>query len=175
MLNSPARFSGLSLPDIFLHLQNFVAHSENNSCIEIGLSPDGPIVPIRKRTYKIKSSNLIVNIRVSDIGRNQIININRSLSALGFQITKRRSQKRKLLSQIHVSVPIDSDCFNQSIRQIFWQICRELSISWPPEFAIGYAMDEIPKGMPGKFECRYGLYLLGYKLGLIVGKISRIF
>ena len=172
MLSSPAKFSSLSLPDMLLHLQNFAGQSENNSCIEIGISPDGPITPVRKRSYKIKPSNLLVNIRVSDVGRGHIADINKSLSALGFQISNRRSLKRKLLSQVQVSVPIHSDNFSQSIRQIFHEICRELKISWPPEFAIGYPMNEIPKGMPGKFECTYRSYLLGYKLGLIAGKIK---
>ncbi len=175
MRSYPAWFDSLEPEQLHAHLRYLANDLGDNSRIEIELCNRNIQIPVTKQEYRRKAPTIALLLRVSYVGREPLEAIYKKLNNDTYNLRIRRSAKKKLLSQLSVLFKTDDPMYPIKAVSILESICTELGEAWPTTLAVGYAIHEVNKTLPGIFSCNNPFWKAGHTIGRVVGTVASKF
>ncbi len=175
MSEYPFLYENVDFELVNAHLRYLATNNDGIVRIEIEIFPD-IFIPILKQVNVKKKPNIAVVARVSDLGRTTLKLIEKDVTYADLRIHKRRSVKKKLISQLKFVVPIEGENYPLTlIIEILKKVCVTMDKETPKYVAIGYSYGCKQTELPGTFVStdpywNAGNYI-GEKLGWLMSKI----
>ena len=169
----PVRFVGITEDAITAHLRYCASSLRPGDPVEFLLCDAGVVIPMVKRVYRRKSSALDLLLRSGSLGRDNLVELRKLLSAEGYDLRLSFTSKYKLLSRIVVALPLEGGMTSVNGVNVLHSVAAILALSWPCQMTIGYALGSEDHHLPGEIVYRDPLRNAGYQLGKSIGKLLR--
>ena len=159
-----------SLSELNAHLQYLRSTMRNDSCLFISFLDQIVEIPIYKREFKTKPTEIAPLVRTSSVGRAELANLRDSLSADGYRLRERRSPKKKYLNQVSVRLSTEDDLFPSHVKKILSAIADVKGEVMPDAMIVGYFAVDFSPSLPGQWHADSSFHSTIFKIGKKIGR-----
>jgi hypothetical protein len=172
-ISTGAVFENLAPHDLHAHVNYLRAILDGPTQAELflGNSPIG--IPIVKRVYKRRPSQIGLLVRSGSVGRVPMDRIVASLQSAGHDLRFRRSAKQRLVSQCTVLWAEDSVLLPNEMISALRVISTEVGEPWPPRLSLQYPRHDLDESLPGELR-QTSAYRTGRAIGRFAGRVLSI-
>ncbi|MEX2500542.1 MAG: hypothetical protein WD397_16875 [Wenzhouxiangellaceae bacterium] len=175
-MDQPFVYKNLTLSEFQTHIRHLGEKLNDKESLEVRVDDIDSEFTLIKDTYKVKPTTLSLLIRTSEVGREEIHVLHSWLAIEPYVIKVRLSPKKKYISQIKIVWSVTDPLYPANIISCLEKICRKMGGAWPPTLFVGYYSYKMDyQNLPGELEVDSLVWKAGYKLGLVIGKISAKF
>jgi hypothetical protein len=128
-------------------------------------------IPIQKRNYVRKPTEILLQLRTSSIGREPLKSLCEFFASEGYNLQLRRSPKKRYINQCLLKLSVQDALYPRKVAFVLESIGRVMNRSISPPIIVGYNPNAFAGGLPGTIKFESAVLRAGYNLGKKLGEL----